>query len=114
MRVRLSEDHAGHTRLDEGFRARAGATHVVTGLERHDGGRATGSLPRLAQGIDFGVRGAGAAMNPLGDCVTFDVEDHTPHPWVGPVGDIHGCGQRDGPPHSLALDCLALDCPALD
>ena len=67
MRVRLSEDHAGHTRLDEGFRARAGAAHVVTGLERHDGGRVTGSLPRLAQGMRFGVCGAGAPVHTLSE-----------------------------------------------
>ena len=65
--VGLGDDHPAYAGREQGLRARTGAAGVVARLERDHGRGAAGRRAGPGQGVDLGVRAAGAAVVALGD-----------------------------------------------
>ncbi|CAD5138510.1 protein of unknown function [Microbacterium sp. Nx66] len=88
-------DDPRHAGLDERERAGAGATGVIAGFQRHDRRRAPCSARReLREGVDLGVRGAGAPMPALGQHLAVGGEDHGAHLRVDPARAAGREGER--------------------
>jgi hypothetical protein len=69
-------DHARDASRDEGFAAWAGTAIMVTRLEGDHGGE-SGRIPaQPGEGVDFGVRGACAAVPALGDDLSRRIKQH--------------------------------------
>ena len=88
-RVGDGVDDARDARGDEGLGAGAGAAGVVAGLERHDRGRAARRAGgELRQGVDLGVRRAGAAVPALGEDVAVGESSTAPTCGFTPRGPL--------------------------
>ena len=94
-RVATRRNHARDAGLHQVFCARRRASRVCARFERHVCGRAARAFARFAQREHFGVRLAGALVEPFADNV-IAVRDHTANHRVrlGRVGTALGKPQR--------------------
>src|SRR5699024_5902261 len=95
------DDHAGDAGLGEGARARAGAAGVAAGLERDDGGAATGPGPGVGERHNLRVRLAGPGMKSLTGDPSLGVEDDAPDDGVRAGTAEPTGGELDGARHRL-------------
>ncbi|GAA3478019.1 hypothetical protein GCM10018966_025490 [Streptomyces yanii] len=91
--------------LDQRLGAGAGATGVVTRFEGDVGGAAAGLLACFAQGVDLGVRPAGALVEAFTGRLSFGVEDHASDDRIGAGGAESAGGERDRSAHGGGVGC---------
>ena len=101
--VGLGVDDPAYAGSDQRLAARTGAAGVVARLEGDDGRGAAGRIARLGERGGLGVRGAGSAVEALGDRRTVRGEQHAADPRVGSEGHARGDGERQGALHRAAL-----------
>ncbi len=97
--VGLRVDHAHHPGPDQRLGARAGATAVVAGLERHHGGGAPCGVTGPAQRVGLRVRRTGSAVEALGDHRAVGRQQHAAHARVRADGHAGGPRQVEGARH---------------
>ncbi len=96
-------DHARDAGLDQRQSAWRGAAVVIAGLERDNGGSATGPLTGGTQGVDLGVRLTRPLVPTLTDDSLVAVEHDTADDRVRARGPEAATGKLDRPPHRLDL-----------
>ena len=101
--VTLGVHHPSYAGGDQRLRAGAGAAGVVAGLEGDHGGRASSALPGHREGVDLGVRRAGAPVEPLGHGAAVVVEQDAADAGVGAGGHARGGRDLEGAPHGGLL-----------
>ena len=98
VRVARGRDDRFHAGVDQRPGARRGATVMIAGLERHEGGRAGRTVAGHAKGHRFGVLGPGTLVPPLADHPAV-ANQHATDQWIGRDAPPAPRRELERPPH---------------
>jgi hypothetical protein len=101
-----AEDDAADAGGENRLGARRRAAMVVAGLERHEQGGAARPRPGLPEGLDFAVRGAGAAVIAPADDAAFGDDDRADAGIRGGAPE-RPAAELDGQAHVLGVGAHA-------
>ncbi|MNZ66233.1 hypothetical protein D3C78_844510 [compost metagenome] len=103
VRVLHRRDHAGHTGIHQRIGTGRRAAVVAARLKRHINGRATRLLTGRAQGVNLGVRLAGALVPAFADNLPT-LHDHATYTWVGVRCVMPLARQLQGTGHEMGVE----------